>query len=123
MPTAVLDKLPSMSDAMNACDLLVTKAGGLTTYEAVARRLPMALDMITEPMPQEFGTASLLIDAKLARAIKKPEDIVALAESLQIRNREEPPLPLPLKYNLNRTESVYEIAKLVLSNCHIDMDC
>jgi UDP-N-acetylglucosamine:LPS N-acetylglucosamine transferase len=118
--TAIVDRLPSMSDVMNACDLLVTKAGGLTTYEAVARRLPMAIDMITEPMPQEVGTAALLIDAGLATGIENSEEILALAESLQIRNRSEPPLPLPLQYNLNRTDSVYEIAKLILSNCHFD---
>lgn len=28
-------------------------AGGLTTFEAIARRLSMAIDMLTEPMPQE----------------------------------------------------------------------
>src|SRR5579883_518924 len=61
--TVVLPRIESVSDGMNACDLLVTKAGGLTTFEAIARHLPMALDMITEPMPQEAGTADLLIEA------------------------------------------------------------
>ena len=118
LPTAIVNKLPSMSDVMNACDLLVTKANGLTTYEAVARRLPMAIDMITEPMPQEVGTAALLIDAGLAKGIKNPDEILALAELLRIRSCGEPPLPLPTQYNLDRTDSVYEIAKLILSNCH-----
>jgi UDP-N-acetylglucosamine:LPS N-acetylglucosamine transferase len=101
---------------MSACDLLVTKAGGLTTFEAVARRLPMAIDMLTTPMPQESGTAELLIDAGLAKPINHPSDIVAIVEALEhIDNRDK--LPLPSKYNLDRTDAVYEIAKIILSNC------
>lgn len=120
-PTAVVRELPSLSDAMSASDLLVTKAGGLTTFEAVARRLPMAIDMLTTPMPQELGTAELLIDAGLAKPIKHPSDIVAIVEALEhIDNRDE--LPLPTKYNLDRTDSVYEIARIILSNCRFGPD-
>ncbi|MBK9205296.1 MAG: hypothetical protein IPL73_23290 [Candidatus Obscuribacter sp.] len=114
--TKVLPELPSLSDAMSACDLLVTKAGGLTTFEAVARRLPMAIDQLTEPMPQEAGTAQMLIETNLARPINHPYDIVAIVETLEHQvNRES--LPLPTKYNLNRTEAVYEIAEIILSMC------
>jgi len=118
LPTAVVRELPSLSDAMSASDLLVTKAGGLTTFEAVARRLPMAIDMLTEPMPQESGTAELLIEVGLAKPINHPTDIVGIVESLaHVDNRDK--LPLPTKYNLDRTDSVYEIAKIVLSNCRV----
>jgi UDP-N-acetylglucosamine:LPS N-acetylglucosamine transferase len=120
-PTAVVRELPSLSDAMWACDLLVTKAGGLTTYEAVARRLPLAIDMLTEPMPQEVGTAEILIDAGLAKPIYHPSDIVGIVEALEhVENRDK--LPLPTSHNLDRTDAVYEIAKIILSNCHIDKD-
>ena len=114
--TVVIDKLPSMSDMMAACDLLVTKAGGLTTYEAIARRLPMAIDMISELMPQEAGTAAILIEAKLAVSIATPDDIVALAERLQVRERRAELPPLPTQHNLDRTNSVYDIAKLILAS-------
>ncbi len=108
--TAVVPILPTLSDIMSASDLLVTKAGGLTTYEAVARRLPLAIDMISEPMPQESGTAEMLIEADLARAIKEPSDIVAIVRSIKhIEERES--LALPTKYNLDRTHAAYEIAR------------
>jgi UDP-N-acetylglucosamine:LPS N-acetylglucosamine transferase len=117
-PTAVVPNMDSLSDAMSACALLVTKAGGLTTYEAVARRLPMAIDMLSEPMPQESGTAEMLIDAGLAKPIKQPSDIVAIVESTKhIDHRET--LTLPTKYSLNRTDSVYEIARIILSSCNV----
>jgi UDP-N-acetylglucosamine:LPS N-acetylglucosamine transferase len=115
--TTVERELPSLSDAMSACDLLVTKAGGLTTFEAIARRLPMAIDMLTEPMPQEGGTAKILIEAGLAKPINQPSDLVTIIEALEhIENRAD--LPLPQKNNLDCTHAVYEIAKIILENCH-----
>jgi UDP-N-acetylglucosamine:LPS N-acetylglucosamine transferase len=111
--TAVISELATLSDVMNASDLLVTKAGGLTTYEAVARRLPMAIDMLTVPMPQECGTAEALIEVGLAQAVLKPEDIVTIIARLE-RDDERFSRPLPVKYNLDHTSAVYEIAELIL---------
>ncbi|MBK9141983.1 MAG: hypothetical protein IPM23_05765 [Candidatus Melainabacteria bacterium] len=111
--TVILDRAESMIDSMDACDLLVTKAGGLTTFEAIARRVPMALDMVTEPMPQESGTAEILIEAGLAYPVEEPEDIVSIVERLELKdNRLEAPLP-PV-HNLDRVDAVYEIARLIL---------
>lgn len=114
--TKVLPELPSLSDAMSACDLMVTKAGGLTTFEAVARRLPMAIDQLTEPMPQEAGTAAMLIETGLAHPINTPYDVVAIVEALQ-HNPNRDKIVLPTKYNLNRTDAVYEIAELIITHC------
>jgi len=117
--TVVERELPSLSDAMSACDLLVTKAGGLTTFEAIARRLPMAIDMLTEPMPQEGGTAEILISSGLAKAINEPSDLVAIVESTEhIESRAN--LPLPAIHNLDCTHAVYEIAKIILANCRVE---
>jgi processive 1,2-diacylglycerol beta-glucosyltransferase len=117
--TIVKRELPSLSDAMNACDLLVTKAGGLTTFEAIARHLPMAIDMLTEPMPQESGTAEILIDAGLAQPINDPSDLVSMVEVLEhIEGRES--FALPKTNNLDCTHAVYEIAKIILANCRIE---
>ena len=114
--TVVLPYTTRVADGMNACDLLVTKAGGLTTFEAIARRLPMALDMVTEPMPQEEGTAEMLIEAGLAKPIRQPSDIVPIVEALVfIRNRRN--LPLPTVHNLNHVDAVYEIAQTILGYC------
>ena len=53
-----------MDEYMAAADLLVGKAGGLTTSEALARKLPMAL---IEPIPgQEFRNADHLLEAGAA---------------------------------------------------------
>jgi processive 1,2-diacylglycerol beta-glucosyltransferase len=53
-----------MDQYMATADLLVGKAGGLTTSEALARHLPMAL---VEPIPgQEFRNADHLLEAGAA---------------------------------------------------------
>lgn len=113
LKTVVLPFTDSMSDGMNACDLLVTKAGGLTTFEAIARRLPMALDLVTEPMPQEAGTVDLLIEAGLAKPVRKPDDIVPIVEAVEIV-RDRLNKPLPPVHNLDHVDAVYDIAQAIL---------
>ncbi len=113
VPTAVLPFCDSMSDLMGAVDLLVTKAGGLTTFEAIARRLPMAIDLLTEAMPQESGTANMLIEQGLAKPLREPTDIIAIVESLQ-RDEHKADRALPEAHSLDRVSAVYDIARLIL---------
>jgi UDP-N-acetylglucosamine:LPS N-acetylglucosamine transferase len=114
LPTVVLAFTESLSQLMSISDLLVTKGGGLTTFEAIARRLPMVLDLLTEPMPQELGTVNMLIEANLAKPLRKVEDIVPIVESLKlVEDRESQ--TLPSEHNLDRTDAIYEIAETILS--------
>jgi processive 1,2-diacylglycerol beta-glucosyltransferase len=113
LPTVVLGFTDDVSDLFNAADLLVTKAGGLTTFEAVARRLPMAINVLTEPMPQEMGTIQMLVDANLARPIRTLTDLTAIVEELEpVPDRQRQ--ALPAIHNLNRVDAVYEIAQIIL---------
>ena len=114
VPTAVLPFHDCMPDLMSAVDMMITKAGGLTTYQAVARRLPLAFDVLTEPMPQEKGTISMLVEQKVASAIHEPEDIIAIVDSLEVV-AERATHPLPTNHQLNLTDSgVYEMSKRIL---------
>lgn len=114
-PTAVLLYADSMSDVMNASDLLITKCGGLTTFEAIARRIPMAIDMITEPMPQEVDTARILIETGLAQPVEKADDIIAIVEKLEL-NLNANYKPIPKDHNLDRTNAVFEIADEIIAS-------
>jgi len=72
-------------------------------------------------MPQEGGTAKILIEAGLAKPINQPSDLVTIIEALEhIENRAD--LPLPKKNNLDCTHAVYEIAKIILENCHSESE-
>src|SRR5215813_11523070 len=56
-PTKVLGYTTAMEKLMNAADVMVSKLGGLTTFEALATQLPIIADTTTPPMPQEYQTA------------------------------------------------------------------
>jgi len=119
IPTAVLPFHDKMSDLMSAVDLMITKAGGLTTFEALARRLPLAIDMLTDPMPQERGTVEMLLEQKLARGVQVPDDIIAIVETLlPALNRAD--VKLPSKHNFDLTDTaVYIAAEKVLNMCGV----
>jgi len=120
--TAILPFSSEMADLMNACDLIVTKAGGLTIFESIARHLPIALNLMTDPMPQEIGTVEMLLDVGLARPVRKAEDIVEIA--LQIaRDGSKSFGELPGIHNLNNTCAVYEIAQEIISCCNKQAAC
>jgi UDP-N-acetylglucosamine:LPS N-acetylglucosamine transferase len=115
IPTAVLPFHDKMPDLMNAVDAMVTKAGGLTSYECIAKRLPMIIDVITPPMPQEEGTVEILVETGLARRLRSPEELAKLVRGLT-HDPKRAEKPLPAKYCLNNTEAVFEIAKTILQN-------
>lgn len=77
-----------MDQYMAAADLLVGKAGGLTTSEALARHLPMAL---IEPIPgQEFRNADHLLEAGAAiRCNNLPATAWKIAQLLDNPSRME----------------------------------
>jgi UDP-N-acetylglucosamine:LPS N-acetylglucosamine transferase len=116
VPTAVLPFHDRMSDLMNAVDLMVTKAGGLTTFEALTRRVPLALDMITRPMPQEMGTVQILIEQGLAYTIEKPEDILSIIDEF-VPHENRMNQKLPSVHQLDRVTATYDIARTIMGFC------
>jgi processive 1,2-diacylglycerol beta-glucosyltransferase len=116
IPTAILPFHDRMSDLMSAVDLMVTKAGGLTTFEAVERQLPMVIDVITKPMPQETGTVKILIDSGLAVPLRKASDIIGIVERLSAREEHHDTSP-PTESGLAKKGAVYGIAREILGFC------
>ncbi len=88
----------------------------MTTFEAIARRIPMAIDMLTEPMPQEEDTARMLLETGLANPIEKPDDIVGIVDAMEL-NLNNHKRPLPKEHNLDRTNAVFEIADEIIAKC------
>lgn len=117
IPTVIMPFLDSMSDLMASVDTMVTKAGGLTTYECLARRLPMILDVITPPMPQEQGTVTMLVEQKQARPLYTAGSIAELLQTLEVSPFHNRPAP-PSKYCLNRSDAALEIAQIILDRAY-----
>jgi processive 1,2-diacylglycerol beta-glucosyltransferase len=78
--TRVLGFTTEMHEWMAAADLLVTKPGGLTTAEALARGLPMVL---VNPIPgQEERNADALLESGAAVKANTPETLAWKVDSV-----------------------------------------
>ena len=81
-PTKVIGYSNTMERLMSAADVMVSKLGGLTTFEALASRLPIIADTTTEPMPQEAQTAHLIARHRAGVLLKQTKEIVPLVRRL-----------------------------------------
>ena len=81
-PVKVFGFTTHIENLMNASDVMVTKLGGLTTFEALASRLPIIADTTTEPMPQEAQTAELIARHQAGVLLKQAQDVVPFVRNL-----------------------------------------
>jgi len=81
-PVKVIGYTDAMERLMRAADVMVSKLGGLTTFEALASRLPIIADTTTPPMPQESQTAELISRHKAGVLLRSPREIVPLVRQL-----------------------------------------
>jgi UDP-N-acetylglucosamine:LPS N-acetylglucosamine transferase len=75
-PVKVIGYSEHVEQLMGAANVMISKLGGLTTFEALACRLPIIADTITPPMPQEAGAASLIVKRGAGILLNHATDIV-----------------------------------------------
>lgn len=75
-PVKVIGYSEHVEQLMAAANVMISKLGGLTTFEAFACRLPIIADAITRPMPQEQGTANLIATRGAGVLLRRATDIV-----------------------------------------------
>lgn len=81
-PVKVIGYSDEIEKLMQSANVMVSKLGGLTTFEALACRLPIIADGTTPPMPQEAGTLKLLADGGAGILLERSSDIVPTIRSL-----------------------------------------
>lgn len=81
-PIKVIGYSDEIEKLMSAANVMISKLGGLTTFEALACRVPIIADVITEPMPQEAGTANLIAQRGAGVMLKRPGDIVPVVRRM-----------------------------------------
>jgi UDP-N-acetylglucosamine:LPS N-acetylglucosamine transferase len=81
-PIKVIGYSDEIEKLMQSANVMVSKLGGLTTFEALACRLPIIADATTPPMPQEAGTVNLLKERGAGILLEKPSDIVPTLQNL-----------------------------------------
>jgi UDP-N-acetylglucosamine:LPS N-acetylglucosamine transferase len=87
-PIKVIGYSDEIEKIMQSANVMVSKLGGLTTFEALACRLPIIADATTPPMPQEAGTVNLIADKGAGILLEKPADIVLTIRNL-VQNTEK----------------------------------
>jgi UDP-N-acetylglucosamine:LPS N-acetylglucosamine transferase len=75
-PIKVIGYSDQIEQLMGAANVMISKLGGLTTFEAFACRLPIIADVITSPMPQEAGAANLIVRRGAGVLLKRATDVV-----------------------------------------------
>lgn len=81
-PVKVIGYSDEVEKMMHSANVMVSKLGGLTTFEALACRLPIIADTTTPPMPQEAGTVDLISNRGAGILLKNSSDIVPTIRSL-----------------------------------------
>jgi UDP-N-acetylglucosamine:LPS N-acetylglucosamine transferase len=75
-PVKVIGYSDQVEQLMQAANVMVSKLGGLTTFEALSCRVPIIADATTPPMPQESGAAHLLARRGAGVLLRRASDIV-----------------------------------------------
>ncbi len=74
IPIRVMGFVDNIAQLMEISDLLLTKAGGVTVFEALAKKLPM---LIYKPLPgHERNNARFLLKRKAAIQAKSKEQVI-----------------------------------------------
>lgn len=81
-PVKVIGYSDEIEKMMHSANVMISKLGGLTTFEALACRLPIIADATTKPMPQELGTVNLVKRRGAGILLERASDIVPTIKSL-----------------------------------------
>lgn len=81
-PVRVIGYSDDVEKIMQSANVMISKLGGLTTFEALSCHLPIIADVTTPPMPQEQGTANLLNNRKAGILLNRASDIVPTIKTL-----------------------------------------
>ena len=79
-PVVLFEFVTNMHELMSAADLLIAKPGGATTFESVAKGLPMA--MVGAIPGQESDNAKWLLEHEAAFQVKNPSEIKELVSKI-----------------------------------------
>jgi len=81
-PIKVIGYSEEVEQLMRAANVMISKLGGLTTFEALSCRVPIIADATTEPMPQEAGTVNLIVKRGAGVLLQHASDIVPVVHRM-----------------------------------------
>jgi len=82
IPIKVIGYSEQVEQLMAAANVMISKLGGLTTFEAFACRVPIIADVIAGSMPQEAGAARLIVKRGAGVLLEHPGDVVPVVRRM-----------------------------------------
>jgi len=113
----VFKYVDNIHELMSISDIIITKPGGVTTAEVLAKKLPM---IIVKPIPgQEASNTTYLSGKQAAIKVDKPKDINLVIEGLfkypdKLKRLSES------ASRISKPNASLDIARLLLDLCHSD---
>lgn len=109
--TLILSYATNIEELMHLSDIILTKPGGITTAEALAKSLPM---LIVNPLPgQEAMNTKFLLEEGVAVKANSPDDVEVLLDEL-LENRNKLKAMSDKARSLAKPDSSINIARLAL---------
>jgi len=81
-PIKVIGYSDEVEKLMRAANVMISKLGGSSTFEALSCRVPIIADVTTQPMPQEAATVSLISKSGAAVLLQRASDIVPVVDRM-----------------------------------------
>jgi len=81
-PVKVIGYSDEVEQLLRAANVMISKLGGLSTFEALNCRVPIIADVTTRPMPQEAGTVNLIVKGGAAVLLRRASDIVPVVHRM-----------------------------------------
>src|SRR6266571_9446502 len=75
-PIKVIGYSEEVEQLMHAANVMISKLGALSTFEALNCHVPIIADGTTQPMPQEAGTVNLIVKRGAGVLLQRTSDIV-----------------------------------------------
>lgn len=81
-PIKVIGYSDHVEQLMGAASVMISKLGGLTTFEALACHVPIIADATTAPMPQEVGAGNLIVKRGAGILLNRAADVVPVVRRM-----------------------------------------
>jgi UDP-N-acetylglucosamine:LPS N-acetylglucosamine transferase len=81
-PVKVIGYSDEVEKLMRAANVMISKLGALSTFEALNCRVPIIADGITQPMPQEVGTVNLIVKRGAGVLLQRACDVVPVVSRM-----------------------------------------
>src|ERR1700681_1815143 len=81
-PIKVIGYSDEVEKLLGAANVMISKLGGLSTFEALSCRVPIIADGTTPPMPQEARTVNLIVKSGAAVLLQRASDVVPVVQRM-----------------------------------------